>query len=99
MNSSNRFLATGVALFGLVSTIRAELQLEPAEERQVVFAARAENIKASFRNTSPEALKSNLRCRIFQPSSTTVMPVGSEHVWKELEVLGGQTVLETVEVP
>jgi hypothetical protein len=98
MNSSNCVFVMGVALFGLVLTIRAELRLEPADERQVVFATHAEKIKVIFRNTGAESIKSNLRYRILQASSTTVMPVGSEQAWKELEVLGGQTVLETVEV-
>ncbi len=78
--------------------LRAELRLEPADERQVVFATRAAKIKVIFRNPSAESHKSTLRYRIFQATSITAMPVGSEQVWKELEVLGGQTVLETVEV-
>ncbi len=98
MNSSNRGFVMGVALFGLAFALRAELRLEPADERQVVFATRAAKIKVIFRNPSAESHKSTLRYRIFQATSITAMPVGSEQVWKELEVLGGQTVLETVEV-
>lgn len=61
---------------------------------QSVFFGEGKKISAIFHNPGGQDFKSNVRVRIFQASSATVIPLG-ERPWKELRVLSRQTILES----
>ena len=76
------------------SIARAQLQALPDKERQRVFAGEGRRITVLFHNPSDSPVDADLRTRLYQASSATAMPLG-EAPWKKLEVLPGQTVLES----
>jgi len=59
-----------------------------------VFAGEARRIEITLRNPDGSRLNADLRTRLYQTSSATAIPLG-ETPWKKLEVLPGQTVLES----
>lgn len=93
MKTQHTFLL-GLAIAGLASATQAALELVPGDKPAGVFAGEARNVSVSFSNTSSENFEAEIRARIFQTSSATVVPVG-EAVWKRLRVLPGQIVLES----
>jgi len=76
----------------------AELELVPdkeSQEPQRVFAGEGRRITVLFHNPGGNPANADLRTRLYQASSATVMLLG-EAPWKKLEVLPGQTVVESV---
>jgi hypothetical protein len=73
---------------------RAQLQLLPDREPQRVFAGDARKITVTWRNAGDKAVDADMRTRIYQTSSATAAPL-SEKNWKKIEILPGQTVLES----
>jgi hypothetical protein len=73
---------------------RAQLQVVPPETTPAVFPSQGRRIQVVFRNPSEQTVSANLRVKVLQASSATAMPV-SEAPWKKLQVLPGQTVIET----
>jgi len=88
---------TGALLF-LSLHAKAQLQFVPPEAAQTAFADGARAVKATFHNPENQPLKTPLRLQLFQASSATVVPLGRPRDWKTLEVLPGQTVLESAAV-
>ncbi len=76
-----------------ISPIRARLQLLPDEEPQRVFAGEARPIELIWRNPGTKLVATELRFRLHQASSATTIPL-EEKLWKKLEVLPGQTLME-----
>jgi hypothetical protein len=76
------------------SAARAQLQTLPDKEPERVFAGKGRKITVIFYNPGGSAVKADLRTRLYQASSATAMPLG-EAPWKKLEVLPGQSVLES----
>ncbi len=76
---------------------RAQLQLLPDREPQRVFAGDARKIAVVWRNAGRQLASAEIRTRVFQTTSATMVQLG-ESVWETLQVLPGQTVLESVQI-
>jgi hypothetical protein len=79
----------------LPMTVAAQLQVLPDQRPQRVFAGRERNIAVRFNNPAATLVAADLHTRLHQASSATAAPV-AEAAWKKLQVLPGQTVLESV---
>jgi hypothetical protein len=86
------WLPMGIACWPGV--VGAQLQLVPDVEPKRVFAGEARRITMVWRNDGDQPFVGEIRARILQTSSATVVPVG-EAPWKTLQVLPRQTVLES----
>ncbi|HYG36662.1 MAG TPA: hypothetical protein VEC99_17845, partial [Clostridia bacterium] len=64
-------------------------------EPQEVFAGSHRMVTVLCRNEAEETVRGDLHIRLYQLSSATAAPFDSSF-WKSLEVLPGQTVIETV---
>lgn len=73
---------------------RAQLQLLPDREPQRVFAGDARKVTVVWHNASDESASADIRARLYQTSSATAAPL-AEKAWKKIEILPGQTVLES----
>ncbi|HKW30853.1 MAG TPA: hypothetical protein VJT54_16085 [Verrucomicrobiae bacterium] len=73
---------------------RAQLQLLPDREPQPVFAGDARKIAVVWHNAGWQPANAEIHTRIFQTTLATVVQLG-ESSWKKLQVLPGQTVLES----
>ncbi|MBI4023450.1 MAG: hypothetical protein HY360_00620 [Verrucomicrobia bacterium] len=87
------FLVVWLGAWPLLSW--SQVQVVPDETLPAVFAGAPQKIKILFRNPGEKTAQADLRTRIFQVSSATLMPVGDAQPWKKLEVLPGQTVIES----
>ncbi|HYT60149.1 MAG TPA: hypothetical protein VEL06_08250 [Haliangiales bacterium] len=76
-------------------TFGAQLEWVPEEAPQVVFAGEARKIRVTFSNPTDKTIEVQIRTRLFQASSTTAMPLGQAQPWKKLQVLAGQTIVES----
>jgi hypothetical protein len=82
-------------LAALTSSIAsARLQALPDKEPQRVFSGEGRRITVLFHNPGASPVNADLRVRLYQTSSATAIPLG-EVPCKKLEVLPGQTVLES----
>ena len=81
------------------SANQARAQLENANEAvaQCVFAGTAKRIAVTLHNPGEQIFQADIRARIFQASSATVVQI-CEVPWKKLSVLPGQTVLESAQL-
>jgi len=75
----------------------AQLQVLPEQPAQRLFGGGARQIAVVWHNASDMALAAEMRVRLYQSSSATAVPL-AEEPWKGLEVLPGQTVLESASV-
>jgi hypothetical protein len=62
-----------------------------------VFAGQARPITVVWRNISDKTVDTEIRARLYQTTSATAIPL-SEKLWKKIEILPGQTVLESAQV-
>jgi hypothetical protein len=76
------------------SAALAQLQVLPDKEPQRVFAGDGRRIAVLFHNAGGSLVTANLRTRLYQTSSATAVLL-NEAPWKKLEVLPGQTVIES----
>ena len=72
----------------------AQLQLLPDREPQRVFAGEARKITVVWHNAGDKTADAEIRTRLYQTSSATAAPL-SDKPWKQIEILPGQTVLES----
>ena len=72
----------------------AQLQLLSDREPQRVFAGDARKIAVTWHNAGDKSTGADVRLRLYQTSSATAAPL-SEKNWKKIEILPGQTVLES----
>ena len=72
----------------------AQIGLVPDAEPQRVFAGEAKQVAVVWHNGGNQIYEGEIRTRMLQSSSATVVAVG-EAPWKRLQVLPGQTVLES----
>jgi hypothetical protein len=77
--------------------IMAQARLLPDSAPQQVFAGEMREIALRWHNPGEKTATAEVRARIFQASSATVMPL-AEKPWKRIDILPGQTVLETAAV-
>ena len=75
-------------------TTCAQLQLLPDHELQRVFAGDARKITVIWHNAGDKTAGADVRTRLYQASSATAAPL-SEKAWRKIEILPGQTVLES----
>jgi hypothetical protein len=75
----------------------AQLQLLPDKEPQQVFAGDARKITVVWHNAGDQPADAEIHMRIFQTSSVTVVQLG-ENLWKKLQVLPRQTILESAQL-
>lgn len=94
-----KFCGTWLLLLGSLwqCVAGAHWELLPDLAPQRVFAAEGQNVFTIWRNSGDKTLAAQVRLRLYQASSSTVA-LFSEKAWKELQILPGQTVLETVSV-
>lgn len=76
---------------------RAQLQLLPDREPQQMFAGDARKIAVVWRNTGQQSASAEIHTRLFQTTSATAVRLG-DYLWKNLQVLPGQTVLESAQM-
>ncbi len=88
-------LLLGIA--GWPGAVDAQLQLVPGEATPCVFAGQGREIAVVWRNAGNQPFESEIRMALFQATSATVAPLGTVP-WKNLEVLPGQTVLESAKL-
>lgn len=93
MKSHNTWLLLGIACCW-PGMARAQLQLLPNREPQCVFAGDARKITVTWHNAGEQVVDAEMRMRLYQTSSATAVPL-SEKAWKKIEILPGQTVLES----
>jgi hypothetical protein len=94
MKLLNAFLILAVALICASRTACAQLQVLPDQAVQCVFAGDGRKINCLWQNSSKETTNAKIHTRLYQTSSATVAPM-EEKPWKEIQILSGQTVLET----
>jgi len=75
----------------------AQLQLLPDREPQRVFAGEARKISTVWQNAGDQTAEAEMRARLFQTTSATAVPLTGKP-WKHLEILPGQTILETAQL-
>jgi len=79
------------------SVSHAQLQLLPDKEPQCVFAGDFRPITVVWHNVSDRTVDAELRARLYQTTSATAAPL-VEKLWKKIELLPGQTVLESAQM-
>ncbi len=96
MNRVGLLLLLGFAtLLGMWPfTAHAQLELLPDQEPQQVFGGDARTITLSWHNPGQKPFGQELSTRLYQASSATAVPLGKAP-WKNLEILPGQTVIES----
>jgi len=82
------------AVLASASAQTAELQLVASAEPQAVFAGSNRVVNLCWQNAGDTATETQIQSRVMQLTSATAVCVG-EAAWKTLQVLPGQTVLET----
>jgi hypothetical protein len=75
----------------------AQLEIIPAQETPLVFSGK-QTLEVIFKNPADKTNASELRTRLYQASSATLLPMGESEPWKHLQVLAGQTVIENLAV-
>ncbi len=75
----------------------AQLQLLPDKEPQQIFAGDGRRITVVWHNTGSQPANAEIHTRVFQTTSATAVQLG-EGSWKKLQVLPGQTVLESAQL-
>src|SRR4051812_3094835 len=85
-----------ISLLVLPGAVRAELELVPDAAAQFFFAGEGGRIHAAFRNPDEALTAVRLRTHVYQACSATLIPLAPAQDWKRLEILPGQTVLESI---
>jgi len=93
---SNIILLASMAVV-ISSSNGAEFELVPDKQPQRFFGGSNCNVDCVWRNTNDKPVVAEISTRILQASSATTMPMGAAR-WKSLEVLSGQTVIESAPV-
>jgi len=76
----------------------AQLEIIPAKETPLVFGGKRQTIEIVLKNPTDKSITSELRARLYQASSATLMPVGESKPGKQLQILPGQTIIENIVV-
>lgn len=89
-------LACLLASFGAATG--EPLQFLPDTRPQCVFNGNAQKISLALHNPDNENFNGQIHARIFQTSSATAVSLG-DVPWKKLQVLAGETILESAALP
>lgn len=76
----------------------AQLELVAGKQLQTVFGGNTQKISLRWRNPGGTMLEADLQMRLTQLTSATAAPM-SEAPWKKLQVLPGQTIVESATIP
>ena len=91
-------LSLGLFFFALAGAspriAHGQLELTADKEAQRVFAGETRKITVIWHNPGDQDASGEIRLRLYQAGSATAAPL-SEKPWKKLEILPGQTVLES----
>jgi hypothetical protein len=83
-----------LALMALPFAAPAQIELLPATVPAQIFGGGTRALSLTWHNPSQETLRQPLSTRLCQASSAIVIPIDTNS-WKTLEILPGQTVLES----
>ena len=72
----------------------AQLSVDKEAALQTVFSGEPVAVTVFVENGGRETVKEAVSTRTFQLAAATKMPLGEAQLWKEIEVLAGQTVRE-----
>ncbi len=86
-----------VLAFGWPGGLCAQLRLLPDPEPQRVLAGETRKISVTMHNTGDKVVDAEVRARLSETSSATAAPL-AETLWKRIEVLPGQTILESAQL-
>jgi hypothetical protein len=75
--------------------VSAQLKILPDAQPRRVFAGTARKVTVVWQNVGDESVALEIHTRMLQTSSATAVQLG-EMPWKKLQVLPGQTVIESV---
>jgi hypothetical protein len=75
--------------------LQAQLEFRAEAVPQKMFGGATRPVRVVFRNSGSDRVASGVRLHLFQASSSTAAPVGEPRDWKQLQVLPGQTVLDS----
>jgi hypothetical protein len=89
--------ALGLIFWVLFPAAGAQLEIVTNAGPQCIFSGATKNISVTFHNPDDKDFEDEIHARIFQTSSATTVQL-SEIPWKKLQVLPGQTVLESVQL-
>jgi hypothetical protein len=93
MNKAWCLLAT---LWPLAAT--AQIQLVADSNTQAVFAGCTQTVKVVLRNPGDESVARDVEIRLFQLAAAGAVPIGDARLWKRINILPRQTVLENTTV-
>ena len=98
-NSFDRMAGMAFVLGSMLFSGKASaaLSLVPDQASQAVFSGERRPVHVTFQNSDDKMADVDLRIRLHQASSATTVLLG-EQPWKKLQVLPGQTVLESATV-
>jgi hypothetical protein len=96
---SLHYLVVTSALAATSHAARGQMQFvsEPTHQTQSFLSGDARSVHVTFQNPTDKMAEADLRIRLHQTSSATTVLV-SDQPWKKLQVLPGQTVLESAKV-
>ncbi len=94
MKSSSTCLLAGLVAVVIAEAALAQLQLLPDSQPQAVFGGGGRALELRWRNAGNETMNGDVSARLLQASSATVVRV-SDSPWKKLQVLPGQTVVDS----
>jgi hypothetical protein len=95
MRSSSTWISAIVVTVVVAGAAPAQLQLLPDSESPAVFGGGRRTVELLWHNAGSVATNADMRAVISQASSATVVRV-SDTPWKKLQLLPGQTVVESV---
>jgi hypothetical protein len=85
-----------LSVFFAVSATQAQTALKVVSDGEVqsVFGDAGQRIQVVFQNSGSGSARADLRTRLYQTTTTTTV-LADERAWKPLQVLPGQTAIET----
>jgi hypothetical protein len=87
-------LIGAVLLLARCNLVAAPLEVVPDEAPQSIFGGLPQRVRVILHNPDSRTVETSASLRIFQTSSSTAAWL-SEFPWKRLEVLAGQTIIES----
>lgn len=94
-----RWFFMGSMLVLLMTTaLRAQVELLPASNPLLLFGGATRPVEGKAHNAGTEERTLDLHFRLWQASSSTALPVGETQSAKQVRILAGQTVVETIPI-
>lgn len=96
--NTRAFMLVAATWIAACAMAHGQLQGMAQDSETAVFGGSMASIPVLLRNPGASTVEIALKTRVFQMSSSTVMPLGAAQRWKRVTVLGGQTILESAPV-